>query len=72
MKTTKMSNLFTKLDKTLNEVMSGSMEPADAREIANLAGKAINTARTEIEYACAKQRLGKALDIQACEPCPRE
>jgi len=66
-KQTKMGRLFDKLDATLDGLIDGSVKACNAREIANLAGKEINTARTEIEYAHAKNSLGKSIHIEACE-----
>jgi uncharacterized protein YgbK (DUF1537 family) len=46
----KANELRQELDKVFDDLRSGKIKPGEASELANIAGKMINSAKVQVEY----------------------
>lgn len=54
-----VNELRVQLSKTFEQLQSGEMEPKVASELANLAGKMINSAKVQVEYYTLRKETPK-------------
>jgi len=51
--------LRTNLSQVFNELRAGTIKPCEAAEMANLAGKIINSAKVQVEYYALRKEAPK-------------